>query len=388
MTDENKENIGKEENKKKNWFKHKLFAPYLLFVIFFVTIFCFLVQYTNTPKLVIPRYNHSAVVLNDGRILITGGETIIKGKKIILDSAEIYNPKTKKSTLIPNKMNYARTTHASVLLPSGDVLIIGGDGENKTSEIYNIRNSSFKKGANLNYLRRDVLAILYDSKHILVVDTFSPHIEIYDIIQNKFRYIESFKKPLRNTYEYANINGKLFFPIKTLDISRNSEIVTINYFDMNQNVVGELKKKKHKTNYGIFDDCRFNAISNINNSLVQFCASANYIYAETYNFEKQIFENISNKQEIFGLNALYPIVLDSSVLILGDIHSKTDNTEKYEILYKINNNQISLTKRPLKKFNKRSKLITTKKETYVIGGYYVLPILGFEIVSKKIEVLK
>ena len=123
MTDENKEKINN-----KNWWK-KLLVLASTYGLVFVILISIILFYVNQPRLKIPRYNHSAVVLNDGKILITGGETKYSGKVVILDTAEIYDPQNNKVELIKAKMNSKRTTHASVLLPNGDVLIIGGDKE-------------------------------------------------------------------------------------------------------------------------------------------------------------------------------------------------------------------------------------------------------------------
>ena len=61
------------------------------------------------------RYNHTATLLNDGRVLVTGGNN--NGP---LDSAELYHPATNGwSKAAP--MNYARHGHAAVLLNDGRV---------------------------------------------------------------------------------------------------------------------------------------------------------------------------------------------------------------------------------------------------------------------------
>ena len=377
------------DKEKKNIDKHNIYKKIQKNKFLCITIIVFIIALIFLmipPQMKIPRYNHSAVVLEDGRIFISGGETIIKGIPVVLDSAEIYDPHTRKSILIKDKMKQKRTTHASILLPSGDVLIIGGDGKKKTSEIYRIKTNSFENAANLNYIRQNVTAVLYKKNNILIVDTFSPNIELYDVDKNEYKVIGSFKKNLYSANEYVNINGKLFFPIKKIDLSMDSEITTINYFDTNKNIIGEIKKKNNGVKDSIYIDCQYNTICENNNKLIQFCSTNQYIYAENYNFKKQIFENASNKLRIFGINDLYPIIKGSNILILGNFHSKKFNAKEIEILYNVNNNKIYFLKN--NRINKKSKILTTKEKTYIIGGYYEIPLIGLNFASKKIEVLK
>ena len=374
-----------QTNKETRKLKFKKIVLSVIFIIILFFIFLFIVL-TLQPKLKIARYNHSAVMLKNGQILITGGETIKNGKPIILDSAEIYDTKTKTSILLTTKMNQKRKNHASVLLPNGDVLLIGGDGKNKTSEIYRTQLNSFENSANLHYNRRDVLGVLYNNEYVYIVDTFSPHIEMYDINKNEFIYINSFEDVLRNTYEYVNIDNNLFFPIKAIEKSAKPEITTINFFDPQKNILGVLKKKKNiNTSY---IDCQNNAIFKSDNKLFQICSTNQKIYVENYNFKKQCFENISNTLNVLGVNEITPVVLKSKVLILGDIYSKQGYSKKYLISYDLKNNSINFKKNCFKINKKRSKIIVDKDNAYIIGGYYVLPILGLRVVSKRIEVLK
>lgn len=81
------------------------------------------------------RIAHAATLLNDGRVLITGGTSsfntpvgstnyfcIFEGA---LDTAEVFDPTTNTSTPLP-AMNARRFAHAQVLLTDGRVLITGG----------------------------------------------------------------------------------------------------------------------------------------------------------------------------------------------------------------------------------------------------------------------
>ena len=76
---------------------------------------------TNTP-----RFHHAATLLQNGQVLITGGETdpIPSGA---YNTAEIFNPATWTFLAAISEHDLAREGHASTLLNDGTVLITGGD---------------------------------------------------------------------------------------------------------------------------------------------------------------------------------------------------------------------------------------------------------------------
>lgn len=99
---------------------------------------------TKTPtQMVIARLGARAVVLGGGTVLISGGQDSFGNA---LNSAEIYTPATGTFTLTQDangtsNMALARYSHTATLLPDGTVLITGGQGIGGTAisgqEIYN-----------------------------------------------------------------------------------------------------------------------------------------------------------------------------------------------------------------------------------------------------------
>ncbi|HZO83229.1 MAG TPA: kelch repeat-containing protein [Candidatus Binataceae bacterium] len=101
-----------------------------------------------TGSLNVGRYGHSATLLPDGRVLIAGGERIDDdGFDIALSSAEIYDPTTGRFHPTGN-MRVARKHDTATLLNNGEVLIAGGEDNNghalQSAELYDPSTGRFR----------------------------------------------------------------------------------------------------------------------------------------------------------------------------------------------------------------------------------------------------
>ena len=103
-------------------------------------------EYKDGGHLLIPRggsdlFTFGLIELKDGNILVFGGEDKAEERKLgdtVLEKkdAEIYNPKTGISKVI-KKMNYGRVNDEAILLDDGRVLLYGGNYlEPKRIELY------------------------------------------------------------------------------------------------------------------------------------------------------------------------------------------------------------------------------------------------------------
>lgn len=82
--------------------------------------------WTTTGALALARFDHSASLLPDGRVLVAGG-TIVRSasSNASTDAAEIYDPKTGLWTAAA-PMTDARSGHCAVTLTDGRILVVGG----------------------------------------------------------------------------------------------------------------------------------------------------------------------------------------------------------------------------------------------------------------------
>ena len=87
-----------------------------------------------TGALTVPRKEHTATLLPNGKVLAVGGQN----GSTYLSSAELYNPTTGTFTAT-GSLSMARTRHTATLLQSGKVLVAGGEGSGGilgTAELY------------------------------------------------------------------------------------------------------------------------------------------------------------------------------------------------------------------------------------------------------------
>jgi hypothetical protein len=126
-----------------------------------------------TGSLIIPRVFHTETVLQNGQVLITGGEGNEGGK--LLGACELYNPTTGTFSSTGN-LNVPRLNHTATLLANGTVLITGGlvsDGsgaltQTAISELYNPATGTFAETGSLNAARAGHTATLLVNGMVLI----------------------------------------------------------------------------------------------------------------------------------------------------------------------------------------------------------------------------
>ena len=103
-----------------------------------------------TGAMTTARRGHTATLLSNGKVLVTGGTD----GTTALKSAEIYDPSTGQWTATTGTMRFTRRWHTATLLTDGTVLIVGGivgsetaggvttDGS-KITELFNFSSGSF-----------------------------------------------------------------------------------------------------------------------------------------------------------------------------------------------------------------------------------------------------
>jgi hypothetical protein len=139
----------------------------------------------------VARWNHTATLLNDGTVLIAGGQD---AGFIYLASTEVYNPATQTFTLLTNSMNGARAFHTATLLNNGQVLLAGCAGGPSTSaELYDPTAQTFTATGNMSTARCYHTATLLNNGTALVAGGYDPsfnfpnNAELYDSVPGAFK---------------------------------------------------------------------------------------------------------------------------------------------------------------------------------------------------------
>ncbi len=140
-----------------------------------------------------PRSAHTATLLKDGRILLTGGMLSAIGQELPTTSTEIFDPQT--GTIQPGaRMSVPRAGHTATLLADGDVLITGGVNDREpvaSAELYRAATGDFVTVGSMQITRERHSATLLENGQVLITGGTivrpSEQAEVYDPPTQTFR---------------------------------------------------------------------------------------------------------------------------------------------------------------------------------------------------------
>jgi hypothetical protein len=128
--------------------------------------------WNDAAPLLEARSGHAAVRLADGRVLVVGGDAGFEGGYQISATSEVYDPLLDAWALV-SPMSEAREHHTATLLDDGRVLVAGGDQENYTAvglaEIFDPATAGFEPAGALEMPRTFHAAAPLADGRVLVV---------------------------------------------------------------------------------------------------------------------------------------------------------------------------------------------------------------------------
>ncbi len=222
-------------------FSIKSFIATILVGIVYLSILSSIVQaaeWNNKGTLITPRFWHTATLLNNGKVLVVGGES--NGSRI--KQTEIYDPVTGNwaYTAFPNDVRKDHTAHlVTVNKFTGEtrVLIIGGSDSNtyaNTAELYNPATNTWTSTPNMNNRRIQHGSSILDDGKIFVTGGYNPTVlnatEEYDPILNVWSNRAS-----------LNTARRLHAQVTFKDTQGNNKIMVIGGLNSNGNQLNSIE---------------------------------------------------------------------------------------------------------------------------------------------------
>ena len=129
--------------------------------------------FTQGPDLPEGRAYHTATLLQTGRVLLCGGEGVENNRAASLRSCQLYDPDSKTFLNSPPSMAIGRMDHTATLLADGRVAITGGRGiptdYYRQTEVYDTATGIFTSAPDMRTARSQHSATLMsDGVHILI----------------------------------------------------------------------------------------------------------------------------------------------------------------------------------------------------------------------------
>lgn len=149
------------------------------------------------------RIKHTATLLRDGRVLVIGGQDASATRHA---TAEVYDPA--KNTWTPaGKMLSTRGAHTATMLPDGRVLVAGGESsstqKHTSAELYEPTTGTWRGTGPMGTLRHDHSATLLKDGRVLVAggtvrENTRGSAELYDPTTGTWQGTGNMEEPRRN----------------------------------------------------------------------------------------------------------------------------------------------------------------------------------------------
>ena len=150
--------------------------------------------WTTTGSLVTGRWQYTATLLLNGKVLVVGGNGSLGGSTGALASAELYDPAANSGVgawTLTGSLSVGRIGHTATLLPTGKVLVVGGASGLASAELYDPATGAWTPiGSRLSIGHVGHTATLLPNGKVLVVGNYDSTVgflgsaELYDPLAN------------------------------------------------------------------------------------------------------------------------------------------------------------------------------------------------------------
>lgn len=268
------------------------------------------------------RASHTATLLPNGKVLITGG---FAGRDSSLASTEMFDPKTNRFSPAA-EMSVSRLGHTATLLPNGKVLITGGfNGDYLDSaELYDLKTGKFSPTGKMTMPRSEHIAVLLKNGKVLLAGgvgtgwTFLSDAEIYDPATNTFTKTGKMTKARESHTATLLKGGKVLLTgghqgrRSAIEIYSSAEIY--NPANGTFTAAANLTVKRHKHAAVLLADGQVLIVGGSD----ERDSGGQYTTAEIYNPQKNIFTKVGDmnlsRYKFQGTTVLLP---NGKILIAG-----------------------------------------------------------------------
>jgi YVTN family beta-propeller protein len=175
--------------------------------------------FTPTGNMTRPRVRHTATLLPSGDVLIAGGQDT-SGNNLYLNSAELYHPGTGTFELLNSTLSLGRAQHTATRISGSRVLLTGGyyfDALSNyhnvnTVDIYDTETKTFTPGPAMAWPRERHTATALNDGRVFVAGGWGSGMqgEIYDPVTNAFTTTAQSMVEFRSGHAAALLtNGKV-----------------------------------------------------------------------------------------------------------------------------------------------------------------------------------
>jgi hypothetical protein len=174
--------------------------------------------WTATGSLATGRHNHTAELLSTGKVLVVAGQTTYLVPNSNISSCELFDPATgtwASANAIPGE---GRTTHSSVVLNSGLVLVAGGSVSDYpyytgSAYLYDPAPGTWSSAGAMSYGRAPCKCVLLHDGNVLFAggNGSTPLTDLYLSATNTWTTSTAMNVPYRNLFEMVTLDdGRVF----------------------------------------------------------------------------------------------------------------------------------------------------------------------------------
>ena len=186
-------------------------------------------QILASAQLNVERRGHTATLLDDGKVLIVGGDN----QGGMVSQAETFDPVARTASLAASSIT-ARTDHTATRLADGRVLIIGGRDQSSSlasTELYNPLTATFAAGPFLMTVRSGHTATVLSNGKILVAGgDAGASAEIYDPATDSFSPVSGSLNTGRKFHSAIRMSSGQVLIVGGVD-AQNTVLNTAEVFD-------------------------------------------------------------------------------------------------------------------------------------------------------------